>query len=284
MSQNKRKSLKKSPQKINNSSRDSDESDDPTAKLIIKVRNMKQNFIGDYIGRELVKHECFPQYKDIIIVDKDEEIIPTLDEIYDILHPQLATTWLGITRSTIDDEVQSYKLWVNLNGTPIGKHQFQLRAIKANESGIELKLKVMDELGYSSLNSVWDDNSHSSFEFKDMSTYHNICEITKFSGVLIMSIITIAGNILWYCGDYSLKFTHELTKLIQVMTPIIFGILDFMSKCVGGFYWLIYMLWRGNSDRTPKYSYPAINPSQLAIMPGPSPTRRSYPVPKRYFK
>lgn len=96
-----------------------------------------------------------------------------------------------------------------------------------------------------------------------------------------MSIITIAGNILWYCGDYSLKFTHELTKLIQVMTPIIFGILDFMSKCVGGFYWLIYMLWRGNSDPTPKYSYPAINPSPLAIMPAPSPSRRIYSMPKK---
>lgn len=71
--------------------------------------------------------------------------------------------------STVDDEVQSYKLWVKLNGTPIGKHRFQLRAIKVNEFGIELKLKVMNEFEYSSLNSVWDDNSHSSFEFKDVS-------------------------------------------------------------------------------------------------------------------
>lgn len=75
-----------------------------------------------------------------------------------------------------------------------------------------------------------------------------------------MSIFAVSGQLLWYLSDYSLKITRELSNLIRALTPVIFGFYELLAKCIGGIYWLIYMMFQGNS-RGP------IAPPPMAIMP-----------------
>lgn len=84
-----------------------------------------------------------------------------------------------------------------------------------------------------------------------MLTYENACGALKFFAVFVMSLLTVICNALWYLGDYSIKLTHELAILVRALTPLAFGVIDFFTKCVGGLYWLLFMLWRG--DYVPAY-------------------------------
>lgn len=75
-----------------------------------------------------------------------------------------------------------------------------------------------------------------------------MAEAVKFSAIVIMALFTFAVEALRYLGEYSIKLSHVLVSLVHVSTPIWLGVFEFLAKCVGGFYWLIYVIFRGGPN------------------------------------
>jgi hypothetical protein len=82
-------------------------------------------------------------------------------------------------------------------------------------------------------------------------TVHNMKEVITFTCVFIVTCVTGMFHLVRYVGDYSIKFMREFSVFIQASTPIFLAIIDFFSKCVGGFYLLIAMLWGGSKVQPP---------------------------------
>lgn len=74
-----------------------------------------------------------------------------------------------------------------------------------------------------------------------------------------MTIFTFLIEALKLIGEYSIKFSHILVSFVEVSTPIFLGIIEFLTKCVGGFYWLIYVLIRqpSNAPTVPRALLPS---------------------------
>ena len=67
-------------------------------------------------------------------------------------------------------------------------------------------------------------------------------EAMKFTSILLMTIFTFAVEAIKFIGEFSIQFSNVLAKLIHALTPIALGMLEFFTKCVGGLYWLVYVL------------------------------------------
>ncbi|KAF7996857.1 hypothetical protein HCN44_002503 [Aphidius gifuensis] len=229
-------------------------------KLIGKVKQSKIIFVGTYTERRLVQRVT-SEYRDIVVVNKEEEdLIACLKKIQRVIHEEFGDEkWLGITCNQVEGESLDYNLWVELDKVPFGKHWFQMKSLKIKDNTVQLQLKYLRSFQATDREYLHDDNQPT-FDLNKILTYNNMCEAIKFTAVLVMSIITLSGHVLWHTSNYSIKITRELSNLIRALTPVIFGFYELLSKCIGGIYWLIYMLFQGNS-RGP------IMPPPMAIMP-----------------
>ncbi|KAH0541099.1 hypothetical protein KQX54_021040 [Cotesia glomerata] len=242
-----------------NTSSISDSTINLKSKLTSIIKKLNTIFVGEYLERRLVKNHPSPVYKDIVVVDKDEEIVKILKQIYNVVREELnGEKSLGITRTIIDDEVQDYKLWVDLDPTPLGKYWFQIKSVKIYDNTVQFNLKRLKSFHNTSRRSTIPEE-YPEFDINEILTYHNFVEASKFLAVVLMSLITLLANFLWYFADFSIKITHELSNLVRALTPILFGLYEFLSRCVGGLYWLIFMLCRGTSVAPPR--------QPIALMP-----------------
>jgi hypothetical protein len=83
-------------------------------------------------------------------------------------------------------------------------------------------------------------------------TVPNVKKAACFTAVFIAACVTGILHSVRYIGDYSLKFMREMSVFIQVSTPVFLAVIEFFAKCVGGFYLLIAMLWRGSNVQPPR--------------------------------
>lgn len=69
-----------------------------------------------------------------------------------------------------------------------------------------------------------------------------------------MATLTGLLKCLQFLGDFSIRLFREVNNFIYVSTPFLLGILDLISKIVGGFYILIAsMLFRGGGANPPRF-------------------------------
>ena len=88
--------------------------------------------------------------------------------------------------------------------------------------------------------------------FASIITLPNAKRLLCFMAVLTAACITGILHSIRFVGDYSLKLLREMTLFIQASTPLFIAVIDFFAKCVGGFYLLIAMMWRGSSNTPPQ--------------------------------
>lgn len=103
--------------------------------------------------------------------------------------------------------------------------------------------------------------------FASVMTLPNAKRAVCFMAVLTVACITGILHSIRFVGDYSIKFMREMSVFIQASTPIFIAVIEFFAKCVGGFYLLIAMMWRGSSDKPPHAHW--------------QPYRRGLPMPPR---
>ena len=101
--------------------------------------------------------------------------------------------------------------------------------------------------------------------FASVVTLTNAKRFVHFMAVLTVACVTGILHSIRFLGDYSLKLMREMSVFIQVSTPLFIAVIEFFAKCVGGFYLLIAMIWRGSSVRPPNAHL--------------QPYRRSLPMP-----
>ncbi|KAJ8664360.1 hypothetical protein QAD02_006022 [Eretmocerus hayati] len=206
-------------------------------------------FVGRYTEKRYV--EELEDYRDIIVVESNEEISQNLRKAQKSFVGLSKDKWVGITDDPDNHESEDRFLWVQISNIPLGKHWFQIKSIEFGAKEIFLVIHFVQTFrdpGRSILSS--NDSELPPLDFKEIFTFRNFCEAVRFIAVLLMTVITIGIEILRYVGEYTLKFSNIFVNLVHVSTPICLGIFDFLSKCIGGLYWLIFVLIRG-SPSTP---------------------------------
>ena len=110
-------------------------------------------------------------------------------------------------------------------------------------------------------------------------TLANLLGLGKLGLVLLLAAVTglvAAGR---HAALFSLKLLHELAHLVERSTPLAMAALNMVTKCVGGAYLLIAMIWRDTVKRPalgpPRAAPPPVDqlltsPRQRARPPGPS--------------
>jgi hypothetical protein len=96
-------------------------------------------------------------------------------------------------------------------------------------------------------------------------TVPNVKNAACFTAVFIVACVTGMVHSVRYIGDYSLRLLREMSVFVQVSTPVFLAVIEFFAKCVGGFYLLIAMLWRGSNVPPPHTVF--------------QPDRRALPMP-----
>lgn len=255
-------------------------------------------FLGHYQERRYV--DLLKSYRDVVLIDEAES---DLKSQLDIVKQHMAIycpsiSWIGITGPDTVGAPNGYAVWVKLHEMPFGKYWFQIKNIKISQSCeivISLKRVRKDKHGSGddtkaeqlevdkSLISI----SSTLFDFFSYETARNVInritsEVTTenvgktvcFITVLLITVITGLLHFVKLLGFFSLKFLHQLTLLLHVLTPYFLGILDFVSKCVGGLYILIAMMWRDR--RVPQHTQMQMFPMHF------SQQKRVQPLPLRF--
>lgn len=88
-------------------------------------------------------------------------------------------------------------------------------------------------------------------------TFNNLKETVVFLSILFMATLTGLLKSLQFLGDFTIRLFREVNNFVHVTTPFLMGILDLISKIIGGFYILIAMMWRGKDAPPPRF--PALN-------------------------
>lgn len=196
-------------------------------------------------------------------------------------HKKVNDYWFGFGDCREIDSTPNFCIWTNLEaifGTnetiPFGQYWFQIKNVKFNDNHIEIQLKILrpandlsssnDPIVYDTFNIVdsiqdgiqhidwkelfrsWARTIHQTiykFCFEQI-TKENLFEFVKFTGLLIMLVLTGSVHLIKGFGEFALRFIQESTKFMKVITPILLTIVNTLGKMVGGFYILIAMMWR----------------------------------------
>ncbi|XP_021933071.1 uncharacterized protein LOC110836299 isoform X2 [Zootermopsis nevadensis] len=268
-----------------------DITEDQEIQIFVKQLLINRVFQGYYEERRFV--ESLSSYRDVVLIStleydlkKDlDTVIKRLEKFY-----KFSKVWVGITGPDFIGAPLQHALWVKLQNLAFGHYWFQIRRVKfveGREMIIHLNCLRHIDVGSRNVkmsesetvenafqgapqpvpannyNSVMNDKIKQNFrDIKEeitanvasVVTLHNIKGAVCFMSVFIAACITGFFHIIGYVGDYTIKFMREFSIFIQASTPIFLAMIDFFSKCVGGFYLLIAMLWRGSHVNVPRYT------------------------------
>jgi len=237
-------------------------------------------FIGNYIQRRYV--EKIDAYRDIIVINNSEvELQEDLGKVKVKIESQNPDTWIGITNANynIIESGDSWCIWTEIDTLPFGMYWFQIKTIRFRENEVQIKIKTIRPINTNDYNNInvnksklstsetiviaddWYElfyswkNSINELGFTFLKTSINrntFAAIFKFCCLLILSISAGSVHGVKYLGFFTLRLINELTKLIHVLTPLFLGVLDLITKIIGGFYILLSMIWRDSVRPTPR--------------------------------
>lgn len=261
-------------------------SDDSKSEVCSGVK--KEIFLGTYKERRYV--ECLQVYRDIVEVNEQAvDFIKHLKEIRKEFSRERSNyKWIGIT-SNDNDGVQTYNLWVELKNIPLGNHWFQVRGVKCDNDEVKLRLKHVQEHKASICPNRDDSDIFNindlNFNLKEIFTYSNLCETIRFCTLVGLTLFTFLVNFMWYISNFTLILLQTLNNTLVALTPVMLGMIDFCSRCVGGLYWLIFMLIKGPPvTKVPNISYNSYNDQRKLTILAPDANRltlnRYKPTPR----
>jgi hypothetical protein len=98
-------------------------------------------------------------------------------------------------------------------------------------------------------------------------TMRNAKDVITFMSVFFVTCVTGCFHLVRYVGDFSIRFMREFSVFIQASTPIFISIIEVVGKCIGGFYLMLVMIFRGSRNEPPPHIY--WEPNQRALPPPP---------------
>lgn len=232
-------------------------------------------FYGHYMEKNRVT--LLESYRDLIVVSNSEiEFKRKLDELIKIFHEKYTNKniWLGVTNTCQSGSPAGHCIWTDLGSQiPFGQYWFQVRRITFRENEIYLKLKCLREYikedkidgilkpepwdktqydpatiakNFTELFESWK-KSWREFLFWFCSvrlTFENFKSFIRFIFLLIISIFFGVVHGIEFMANFIILFLHHSSHFIRASTPFLLGVINCLSKCVGGFYILIAMMWR----------------------------------------
>ncbi|XP_026496327.1 uncharacterized protein LOC113400868 [Vanessa tameamea] len=230
-------------------------------------------FLGRYLERRLIDQRI--GYRDVVLVSPAEvelkrdlqEAQHKLQTIYPSIH------WIGISDSEAVGHKSGVCLWTEIDNQPFGPFWFQIKTIKFRDTEIIVILKCVRHITDSFLEiepiltgSIEkpinkSDGKQTTIESAISETYGDIAknfqsalsiknakEFLTFLFAFVIAIFTGSTAFINFVGNFILALVREMSILIKNSTPMFLGFLDFLSKIVGGFYILIAMFFKPNSQ------------------------------------
>lgn len=74
--------------------------------------------------------------------------------------------------------------------------------------------------------------------------FSNFIRCIGLIGAFCIGSVNAIIQFIHFLGEFTLKLTFELTRLVRSITPIVLALLNLIGKVVGGFYILLAMIWR----------------------------------------
>lgn len=243
-------------------------------------------FLGRYLERRLVDQRI--GYRDIVLLSPAETELKK--DLWDAEHKLKVSYpnihWIGIS----DPEVIGYPagvcLWTEIDNQPFGVFWFQVRSVKFRDFEVIVLLKCIRHItdaflevepiltgsvdnfkGKSTPDAKIDTKLNDAYSditinLKSLLSISNIKELLTFLFAFVIAIFTGSTAFINFLGNFILALVREMSILIKNSTPMFLGVLDFLSKIVGGFYILIAMFFKPNNPtplnkrRIPYYNGP----------------------------
>lgn len=251
-------------------------------KIFAKQMLKSRIFLGHYQEKRYVNK--LKAYKDLVVMNKQEKIlcdnIGTVQSSIHSFYENDANIWFGFTHPETIGAPAAYCIWTTLisenkdSTIAFGDYWFQIKTVKFSNVEIEIQLKVLRPVNTTAsisqsfecdpvnfvnyiqenlTNVDWPNLFHSwrnainenTFRFfSEQVTLDNIKNSFRIVGVLMVLIITAIMRLVLDLGEFTLKLIRELSKLIEVATPIIIVLINTLGKIVGGLFILLSMIWR----------------------------------------
>lgn len=272
------------------------------SKLLYKHLLKNRVFLGHFQEKRYV--EGLNTYKDLVVLGIDErefcvDVQRVTTQIRNECGPDI---WVGFTGPDVVGAPAGHCIWATIKATEpsvtFGQYWFQIKTIRFKDREIEIQLKILrsaetseastslsaliteelPKVEWGKLLISWKDAVNQTLYtfLQEQVTATNIVATLKFIGILAFVVIGGLLQSIKFIGEFTLRFMHEISKLIHVMTPMMMSILDMMQKIIGGFYMLLAMMWRDtigghgrsqnrNSINRPRY--PALTSSSSSQIP-----------------
>ncbi|XP_059059903.1 uncharacterized protein LOC131853104 [Achroia grisella] len=223
-------------------------------KKYIKDLLKSRIFLGRYIERRLVDQRI--GYRDIVLVNAAEsELKRDLLEGLQKLRLVCGSHWIGIT-DTEGQGSPGIHIWTEIENQPFGPFWFQIKTIKFREYEVIVVLKCIRHItdAFMELEPILAGGIKKRKQENNLNTSDNIslCEsyketvddlksalsitnVKEFFILLFAFIITIFTGItvfVNFLSNFMLALIREISILIQSLTPMFLGVLNFFSNIV----------------------------------------------------
>ncbi|XP_075226186.1 uncharacterized protein LOC142327243 [Lycorma delicatula] len=233
-----------------------------------------RKFKGIYLERRWV--EMIKEYRDIVTISKDiyVELTNDLNTVKKRLREFYGDKkWIGITGPNTIGAPEGFCLWLKKWNEPLGEHEFYIKNVEFEENEIYVSvksIKLTDSNPKSSCNNnnnnsnnynnegITSDSENFNFNEKTKAvlkdlygllTVNNIKTSASFIIMLLAVIFTFLISSIKWLGEFTIRFTHEVSYFIHVCMPLLLALVGVLEKTIGGFYLLLAMVWRSFFNR-----------------------------------
>ncbi|XP_063701344.1 uncharacterized protein LOC134831529 [Culicoides brevitarsis] len=251
----------------------------------IKEKLRSRIFLGSFEKKSYIS--AISDYRNVILLGASEtELLSDLVAVRREIEKFYKNSphWIGF--EVIDATTGT--LYIDqLEDVPFGTFWFQIKTVRFKDGEVKLKLKILRKVESSETSfdrstskSLNNDSTNSTATWKEIFdlwlesanvniknlllhkfTVENCIKFMQMVPLVMISIFIGGFHLIQFVGDFCVRMMPELTRLVHACTPIFFGILDLISRIIGGFFILISMIWKdsiggGAKPRQPAIKYP----------------------------
>lgn len=221
-----------------------------------KCMLLNRIFVGDFREKHYVPD--LNTYRDVIALSNTEtELQADLGVVKKRLSQHYEKCWIGIT-----EEPGKRLLWVQSSAEVFGTYTFKITRINFNTDEVSLRIKPVRRLSRMAtpVKQKSDESSPDPLKvslqlqkklgdlvsklFTTILTFDNVKNTSKFIFLLALAIVTGAIDAVPALANFILRFMHECSVFMHTSTPFLLGCLNLISKVVGGFYLLVFGMWK----------------------------------------
>lgn len=237
-------------------------------KTYVRDKLKSRIFLGRYVERRLADKRI--GYRDVVLISAAETELQK-----DLLEAQLKLRtiapnihWIGITETAALGYTPGICIWTEIDNQPFGPFWFQIKSLKFREDEIIITVKCLRHISESfmeiepilmgvkkskestekklensvaSLNETYTDIIGT---LKTSLSISNVKDFFTFLFAFVIAIFTGSTSFVNFLGNFVLALVREISMLVKNSTPMVLGLLDFVSKIIGGFYILLAMLFK----------------------------------------